>query len=201
MNNFTVAVQNQLNFNKVLEMWIAQLAIALPHANGRDFPSQPAVPIKENVKVVITRYGKIMAEPKAKSKKMSATDPVKEEDKSEAVVEAEPRPEKKEENLGKDSPKDISDTHLLPFPRQAKKPVEDEKFSCFVEVIRRMYVHILMLNAMQVLTYARYLRDILNQKRQIPIPTCSCLRKDAMLLSMMVFLIRWVTQVFQPSLV
>jgi hypothetical protein len=53
-------------------------------------------------------------------------------------------------------------THLLPFPHQAKKHVEDEKFSRFVEVIRRIYVHILMLGAMQVLTYARYLKDILN---------------------------------------
>jgi hypothetical protein len=42
--------------------------------------------------------------------------------------------------------------------------VEDEKFSRFMEVIRRMYVHILMLDVMQVLTYARYLKDILNQK-------------------------------------
>jgi hypothetical protein len=31
-----------------------------------------------------------------------------------------------------------------------------------------MYVHILMLDAMQILTYARYLKDILNQKRPIP---------------------------------
>jgi hypothetical protein len=31
-----------------------------------------------------------------------------------------------------------------------------------------MYVHILMLDAMQVLTCARYLKDILNQKRPIP---------------------------------
>jgi hypothetical protein len=31
-----------------------------------------------------------------------------------------------------------------------------------------MYVHIPMLNAMQVPTYARYLKDILNQKRPIP---------------------------------
>jgi hypothetical protein len=54
MNNFIVAVQNQLNFNKVLEMQIAQLAVALPHPNGGDFPSQVAVPIKENVKAVIT---------------------------------------------------------------------------------------------------------------------------------------------------
>ncbi len=56
-----------------------------------------------------------MAEPKAKSKKMSPTDLVEEEEKAEAEVEAEPRSEKEEENLGKASPKDISDTHLLPF--------------------------------------------------------------------------------------
>jgi hypothetical protein len=162
MNNFTVVVQNQLNFKKMLETWIAQFAAALP--NGRDFPGQPAVPIKENVKAMITRSGKTMAEPETKSRKMSPTDLVEEEEKVEAEVEAEPRPEKEEENLGKASPNDISDTHLLPFPRQAKKLVEDEKFSRFVEVIRRIYVHIPMLDAMQVPTYARYLKDILNQK-------------------------------------
>jgi hypothetical protein len=41
----------------------------------------------------------IKASPKAKSKKMSPTDPVEEEEKAE--VEAKPRSEKEEENLGK----------------------------------------------------------------------------------------------------
>jgi hypothetical protein len=134
----------------VLETRIAQLAATLPHPNDGDFPGQPAIPIKENVKAVITRSMKIMAEPKAKFKKMSPTDPIEEKEKVEAEVGAEPRPEKEKENFGNASPKDISDTHLLPFPRQAKKPVEDEKFSCFVEVIRRMYIHIPLLDAMQV---------------------------------------------------
>jgi hypothetical protein len=142
------------------------LAAALPHPNGRDFPSQPAVPDKENVKVLITQSGKTMAEPNAKSKRMSPTDPV-EEEKVEAEVEAEPRPEKEEENIGMALPKDISDRHLQPFPRQAKKPVEDEKFSCFMKVIWRMYVHIPKRDAMQVLTYARCLKDMLNQMRPI----------------------------------
>jgi hypothetical protein len=53
-----------------------------------------------------------LAEPKVKSKKMSPTDSVEEEEKAE--VEAELRSEKEEENIGKASPKDISDTHLLP---------------------------------------------------------------------------------------
>jgi hypothetical protein len=162
MNNYTVVVQNLLNFNKELEMQIAQLATALPHPNGGDFPSQPAVPIKENVKAVITQSGKTMAELKAKSKKMSPTNLVKVEEKAKDEVEAEPRLEMEEENLGKSSYTDTSDTHLQPFPCQAKKHVEDEKFSRFVEVIQRMYVHILMLDDMQVPTYARYLKDILN---------------------------------------
>jgi hypothetical protein len=123
MNNFTVVVQNQLDINKVLETWKAQLATTLPHPNGGDFPGQPVVPIKENVKAMITRPGKTMDELKAKSKKMGPTNPGEEEEKAEAEVEAEPRP------------KDISDTHLLPFPHQAKEHVEDEKFSRFVEVI------------------------------------------------------------------
>jgi hypothetical protein len=144
------------------------LVAALLHPNVGDFPGQLAVPIKENVKVVITRSGKEIAKPKAKSKKMSPTDPVEEEEKAEAVVEAEPRPEKEEENLGMALSKDISDTHLLLFPCQSRKPVEDEKFSRFMEVIQRMYVHIPMLDVMQVLTYTRYLKDILNQKRPIP---------------------------------
>jgi hypothetical protein len=55
-----------------------------------------------------------LPEPKVKSKKMSPTDPVKEEEKANAEVEAKSRSEKEEENLGKASPKDISDTHLLP---------------------------------------------------------------------------------------
>jgi hypothetical protein len=59
-------------------------------------------------------FGISLTEPKAKFKKMSSIDPVKEEEKPEAEVEAGPRSEKEEENLGKASPKDISDTHLLP---------------------------------------------------------------------------------------
>jgi hypothetical protein len=54
-----------------------------------------------------------LAKPKAKSKKVSPTDTVKEEEKAKAKVEAELRSKKEEENLGKASPNDISDTRLL----------------------------------------------------------------------------------------
>jgi hypothetical protein len=56
-----------------------------------------------------------LVEPKVKSKNMSPADLVEEEEKAEAKVEAESRSEMEEKNLGKASPKDISDTHLLPY--------------------------------------------------------------------------------------
>jgi hypothetical protein len=59
-------------------------------------------------------FGISLAAPKVKSKKMSPTDPIEAEEKAEAEVEVEPRSEKEDENLGKDSPKDNSNTHLLP---------------------------------------------------------------------------------------
>jgi hypothetical protein len=51
-----------------------------------------------------------LVEPKLKSKKMSPPDPVEEEEKAEAKVEAKLRSKMEEENLGKASPKDISNT-------------------------------------------------------------------------------------------
>jgi hypothetical protein len=53
----------------------------------------------ENVKAMITRFGKTLAEPKAKPKKTRLTDLVEEEEKAEAEVEAEPRLRRKKKTL------------------------------------------------------------------------------------------------------
>jgi hypothetical protein len=71
-------------------------------------------------------FGISLAEPKVKSKKMCPTDPVEEEEKAEAEVEAELTCEKEEENLGKASPNDISDTHLLPCSAAILDDVPDK---------------------------------------------------------------------------
>jgi hypothetical protein len=54
-----------------------------------------------------------LAKPEVKSMKMNPTDPVEEEEKVEVEVEVDSRFEKEEENRGKASPMNISDTHLL----------------------------------------------------------------------------------------
>jgi hypothetical protein len=46
----------------------------------------------------------------------------------------------------------------------------DEQFGKFVEVIQKLYIYIniSLLDAIQVPTYVKYLRDILNNKRPLP---------------------------------
>jgi hypothetical protein len=44
----------------------------------------------------------------------------------------------------------------------------NEQFSKFIEVIQKLYINISLLDAIQVPTYAKYLRDILNNKRPLP---------------------------------
>ena len=44
----------------------------------------------------------------------------------------------------------------------------DEQFGKFIEVIKKLYVNIPLLDAMQVPTYAKYIKDILGNKRALP---------------------------------
>jgi hypothetical protein len=46
--------------------------------------------------------------------------------------------------------------------------VANEQFGKFVEVIKKLYVNIPLLDAMQVPTYAKYIKDILGNKRALP---------------------------------
>ena len=57
------------------------------------------------------------------------------------------------------------------FRTEIKKAKVDEQFGKFVEVIQKLYINIPLLDAIQVPTYAKYLQDILNNKR--PLPTTS----------------------------
>jgi hypothetical protein len=78
--------------------------------------------------------------------------------------------EKKDEGVEKLDPpipelqQDFHDTSLLPFPRRNQKAKTDEQFIKFVEVIQKLYINIPLLDAIQVPTYAKYQRDILNNK-------------------------------------
>jgi hypothetical protein len=94
----------------MLHCWVANLISRLTTTN-KAVLGKTSTPVNLLSRIL---FRISLAEPNAKSKKMSPTDLVKEEEKAEVEVEAKPRSEKEEENLGKALPKDISDTHLLP---------------------------------------------------------------------------------------
>ena len=64
---------------------------------------------------------------------------------------------------------DCQYTTALPFLERRRRPVADEQFGKFVEVIKKLYVNIPLLDAMQVPMYAKYIKDILGNKRTLPI--------------------------------
>jgi hypothetical protein len=68
---------------------------------------------------------------------------------------------------------DFYDTTYLPFPRRNRRPQSDEQFGKFMEVIQKLYVNIPLLDAIQVPTYAKYIRDILDKR---PLPTIEVIK-------------------------
>ena len=64
--------------------------------------------------------------------------------------------------------RDCHDTIALPFLERRRRPVADEQFGKFVEVTKKFYGNIPLLDTMQVPMYAKYLKDILGNKRVLP---------------------------------
>jgi hypothetical protein len=151
LDDFSSAVKEQIKFNKKIELQIAQLASTLSFATNH-----------EQVKGISTRGGKSTRDlpyPKWTQRTLVLVQ-VEEEEKNDAEEEVTPQ----EQELNQD----FYDTTLLPFPRRKRKAKIDEQFGKFVEVIQKLYINILLLDAMQVPTYANYIQGILNNKRPLP---------------------------------
>jgi hypothetical protein len=153
MNDFSSTIKDQLNNNKKIETQLAQLAAASPVATNL-----------EQVQAVTTRGGKSTCDPpypkgtERRQATLVAPQVAKEKEDNEAE-EVEPPI--------KEMQQDFYDTNLLPFLCRNRKAKTDEQFSKFVEVIQKLYINIPLLDAIKVPTYARYLRDILNNKQPL----------------------------------
>jgi hypothetical protein len=157
-------MKNQLRFNKMIKTQLAQLAASLPSSESGGIPGQPE-PTRENLKPVTTSGGKNTRDPPhpnpTKKKHKEVTSESDEEIDTEEAYPGEKR-------LRKTAPQEYVDSTLLPFPRRIKNPTVDEQFGKFIEVIKKLNVNTPFLEAMQVPTYAKYLKDILNNKRPLP---------------------------------
>jgi hypothetical protein len=56
----------------------------------------------------------------------------------------------------------------LPFPTRKRKRALDEQFARFVEMIEKIHVSILLMYILYVPSYAKYIKDIIFNKRPLP---------------------------------
>ena len=155
MDFLLTAFDEQNTLNKRVELKLIKIAAALPVATNI-----------EQIKNITTRGGKATRDPPYPKEKQRTSAPVQP-----AVIEEE-SPVEAEDLLQpprtREMRKDFYDTNYLPFPRRNRGLQSDEQFGKFVEVIQKLYVNIPLLDAIQVPTYAKYIRDILNKKRPLP---------------------------------
>ena len=110
----------------------------------------------EKVNAITTRGGKSTHDPPYPMRTCKTPAVVQEEKKDDEVEEVEPQ--------AQEIMQDFHDTTFLPFPRKNRKDKMDEQFGKFIEVIQKLYINVPLLDAVQVPPYAKYLRDILNNK-------------------------------------
>ncbi|RCV43211.1 hypothetical protein SETIT_9G277000v2 [Setaria italica] len=150
------ALKNQLSFNKMLETQLAQLAAVVPSVEIGKISGQPESS-HENASAVTMRGG---------------TKEVEESNEGHSDMDEPPKVskalERKKAPKGKTTPQEFFDTNILPFPQHNRKPSVDEPFPHFVEMIQKIQINVQLLEAMQVPTHARYLKDILSNKGPMP---------------------------------
>ena len=165
IEGFNSVIKNQLSFNKMIETQVAQLAASCPNPNTGKLPGQPEVPARENVSAVTTRTGKSTRDPPMPQSAGTPQELVTEE-----TEEDEGPTESPQEKEAAKIPDVNRDPNFLPFPERKKRPVADEQFDRFVEVIKKVHIDLPLLDVMQVPTYSKYIKDILSHKRSLPDP-------------------------------
>jgi hypothetical protein len=142
---------------KMLETQVGQLAGRLTTNEGK-LPGQPKGP--ETAKVIQTRSGKETEDPERsagarKPKPSAEAEEFAKEEVTEIVTE-EPEFEVPGE-----------DTKIPQLKPRYFRGKPDNHFEKFVEVVRRLSINMSLLDALQVPTYSRYFKDILDNKYEI----------------------------------
>jgi hypothetical protein len=157
MDGIFSTIKNQLSFNKMLETQLAQLATVVHSVEIGKILGQPESSM-ENINVVTTRGGKTPRDPpypnhaSREKENRTSKEPPSSDDTNKV-------------HGGQTAPHEFYNTQLLLFPTKIKRLAPDEKFNCFVDIIQRINIST---QAMQVPTYARYLKEKLTNKWPLP---------------------------------
>ena len=138
------------------------------------FPSMPELNPMEQCNAMILRGGKQLEGPKGVSNDESLHD--KYDDNVEKKVSI-PSNDLHSDDVMNDAnvvPKDAKQTFLkpytlpLPFPQRMAKARLDLQCGKFLEILKKLYINILFTDALsQISPYARFLKEILSNKRKL----------------------------------
>ena len=134
----------------MVESQLAKIATAILISNDGKITAQPKNTC-EKVNAVLTRGGKSTRDP---------PNPYHYAWKAKLRQEAEQEVET--------TPKDFVDTSYLLFPTRNLKQAVDEQFARFVEMIEKIHVSVPLMDLLHVPSYAKYIKDIINNKRPLP---------------------------------
>jgi hypothetical protein len=165
IENLTSFVKNQLSFNKMIETQIAQIVAALPANNEGKILGQPENSL-ENVKAVTTRGGKSTCDPLNHNHKVGRAKEHQVEEPSSSSKKT--QKDQEEEEMAPQAPLEYTDTTYLLFPTRNRKTALDEQFTHFVEMIEKIHVSVPLMDILHVPSYAKYIKDIINNKRPLP---------------------------------
>ncbi|XP_021309105.1 uncharacterized protein LOC110432654 [Sorghum bicolor] len=132
----------------------AQIAAALPTEYKNN---------SENVKAVTTRGGNTTRDPPNPN-----ADAGKDKEQQEITKKTQKDVRPEEEEMARKDPLGYTDTTYLPFPTRNRKQAVDQQFTRFVEMIEMIHVSIPLMDVLHVPSYAKYIKDIINNKRPLP---------------------------------
>ena len=141
----------------MVETKLAQIAASTPVNNEGKILGQLENSL-EKVISVTTRGGKSTHDPPNPNNKAGKAQGQREERPSLST--------KTQKDQGEDEetvPQDFTDTSYL-FPTRKRKQAVDEQFARFVEMIGKIHVSIPLIDVLHVPSYAKYIKDIINNK-------------------------------------
>ncbi|XP_075080926.1 uncharacterized protein LOC142166225 [Nicotiana tabacum] len=145
-----------------IERQMGQIVNLLSERAPWTLPSDTEKNLKETIKVISLRSGKVLTDPivKAKSKVVNKQTETPTEENNE---------KQKSQNSGVQ--KEIEESrHMpaLPFPQKMKREKLDKCFGRFLEMLKQLYVNIPFTEVLtQMPAYAKFLKEILSSKRNI----------------------------------
>jgi hypothetical protein len=142
----------------MIETKLAQIAASIPVNNKGKIPGQPENSL-EKVNAVTTRGGKSTRDPPNPNNKTGKAQEQQEERPSPST-----KTQKDHEEVEETAPEDFVDTTYLSFLMRKRKQAVDEQFSRFVEMIEKIHVSIPLIDVLHVPSYAKYIKDIINNK-------------------------------------